>query len=85
MNRGIAMDSNAVRNACQGPEGRRLKRRRYGNAYMKKSAFVQKQCKNGAKMSILYICMVTFSMYANVHIAYNIGDRTDGIKNTGRR
>ncbi len=37
-----------------------------GNAYIKKSRFVQNKYKNEAEMSVLYISWMIFSMYASV-------------------
>lgn len=48
-----------------------------GNAYMKKRVFVQNKYKNGAKMSVLYISYMFFSMYAFCKFAYNEGDHMD--------
>lgn len=48
-----------------------------GNAYMEKTAFVQKCVKNGAEMSVLYMRRQFFSMYAFVQMAYNEKEHMD--------
>lgn len=48
-----------------------------GNAYMKKSTFVQNKYKNSLKMSVLYMRSMIFSMYDDAQIAYNDDSHMD--------
>jgi len=48
-----------------------------GNAYIEKTVFVQEKYKNGAKISVLYICWMFFSMYAGSQMLYNESSHMD--------